>query len=503
LKKYFLFLITIIIIQSCSTSPQLISTDNSLLNLKANLEFLASDELEGRETASRGEKLAALYISKELQKYGIKPFADNETYFQEFEMSLKGISGNSNIIIYNSLESKEILNGSNVFYNPMITCDTSLTNKKYPIVYVGYGISSEEKQFNNYSGIDVSNKVVLLKSRIPESFNKTEDKKLSQWRYKISNAKKHGAKGVILIADKKMESQWTGYANWATSSRFKLIEEDTAKETPTIPMVVLSIEESQNLFQNELFSYDEISENDSLSFDLIKQVEFQFSYEKEIKTARNVIGIKEGLDEKLKNEYIVITAHYDHLGKKGEKTFNGADDDGSGVVAILETMRQLSLQNNNKRSVVVAFHTAEEKGLKGSKYLTANSSFIKSTIANINIDMVGRKSVDSIYSIGSKKMSTEFGKLVEEANAQTAKFVLDYKFDDPKDPNRFYYRSDHVNYVNNGIPIVFFYDYMMDDYHKPSDTVDKINFEKINKMSNLVYHLSLKLANLDHKLVLD
>ncbi|MCP5063317.1 MAG: M20/M25/M40 family metallo-hydrolase, partial [Ignavibacteriae bacterium] len=286
-------------------------------------------------------------------------------------------------------------------------------------------------------------------------------------------------------------------------SKFKLVEEDTVTETPTIPVVVLNIEESQNLFQGEKYRYKEIIADESQSFELNKQVKFQISYDKEIKTARNVIGIKEGNDEKLKNEYIVIAAHYDHLGTNGEKVFNGADDDGSGVVAILETMRQLSLQNNNKRSVVVAFHTAEEKGLKGSKYLTTNSSFIKNTIANINIDMVGRKSTDSIYSIGSKKMSTEFGQLVEEVNSRTTNFFFDYKFDDPKDPNRLYYRSDHVNYVNEGIPIVFFYDYMMEDYHKPSDTVEKINFEKISKISSLVYHISLNLSNLDHKLVID
>ncbi len=503
MKKYFLFSITILFLQSCSTTPQFITKENSRINLKANLEFLASDELEGREATSRGAKLAALYISKELQKYGTKPFADSGTYFQKFEMVLKGISKNSNITIYDSLDQREIVNGTKAFYNPMITCDTSLSNKKYQIVYAGYGISSEEKYFDDYYKIDVKNKIVLLKSGMPETFNKTKDKKLAQWSYKLSNAKEHGAKGVIIIADEKIENRWDRYTNWATSSKFKLVEEDTVTETPTIPMVVLNIEESQNLFQGEQFSYEEISVDESPSFALNKHMKFQFSYDKEIKTARNVIGIKEGIDEKLKNEYIVIAAHYDHLGKKGDNVFNGADDDGSGVVAILETMRKFSMQNNNNRSIVVAFHTAEEKGLKGSKYLTANSKFINNTIANINIDMVGRKSVDSIYCIGSKKMSTEFGELVEDVNAQTTNFVFDYKFDDPNDPNKFYYRSDHVNYVNKGIPIVFFYDYMMEDYHKPSDTVDKINFEKIKKMSDLVYHISLKLSNLDHKLVID
>ncbi|MCP5063565.1 MAG: hypothetical protein GY936_14055, partial [Ignavibacteriae bacterium] len=263
MKKNFISLITIILIQSCSTTPQFITKENSLINLKSNLEFLASDELEGREATSRGAKLAALYISKELQKYGIKPFADNGTYFQEFEMVIKGISENSNITINDSSEFRIITNGTSTFYNPLNVYDTSLSNKEYQIVYAGYGISSEEKYFDDYYKIDVKDKTVLIKSGMPETFNKTKDKKLAQWSYKLSNAKEHGAKGVIIIADEKLNSRWEGYTNWATSSKFKLVEEDTVTETPTIPVVVLNIEESQNLFQGEKYRYKEIIADES------------------------------------------------------------------------------------------------------------------------------------------------------------------------------------------------------------------------------------------------
>jgi Zn-dependent M28 family amino/carboxypeptidase len=178
-------------------------------------------------------------------------------------------------------------------------------------------------------------------------------------------------------------------------------------------------------------------------------------------------------------------AHYDHEGVKNGVVYYGADDNGSGTVAILEAARQLTLSKNNRRPVLIIFHAAEEKGLKGSKYLTANSDFVDSIIVHLNFDMVGRKSEDSIYCIGASKISTQLGKLIEDVNAKTTNLVLDYKFDDPNDPLRLYYRSDHYNYAKLGIPVAFFYDHMMVDYTKPTDTVNKINFEKLLRITDL------------------
>ncbi|MEJ2504970.1 MAG: M28 family peptidase, partial [Ignavibacteriaceae bacterium] len=123
--------------------------------------------------------------------------------------------------------------------------------------------------------------------------------------------------------------------------------------------------------------------------------------------------------------------------------------------------------------------------------------------ADINLDMVGRGSVDTIYSIGSGKLSSELHDLVERVNSETVNLVLNYKFDAPNDPNKYYYRSDHYNYAKHSIPVVFFYDHMMEDYHKPSDDVEKINFEKIEKISTLVTELAIRIADKDHKLIID
>jgi Zn-dependent M28 family amino/carboxypeptidase len=232
-------------------------------------------------------------------------------------------------------------------------------------------------------------------------------------------------------------------------------------------------------------------------------VKFSYNVYRETKSSKNLIGIIEGTDSELKNEFITIGAHYDHEGIINGVVYNGADDNASGTVAILEAARRLVDLNNNKRSILIIFHAAEEKGLLGSKYLTSNSDFMENVIVNINADMVGRKHVDSIYSIGSDKLSSELKNIVEDVNEETVNFVFNYRFDEPNDPQRLYYRSDHYNYAKQNIPVVFFYDYMLEDYSKPTDTPDKINYEKVEKISTLVTHLALKISNLDHRLRVD
>jgi Zn-dependent M28 family amino/carboxypeptidase len=379
------------------------------------------------------------------------------------------------------------------------------------MIFAGYGITAEDYNYNNYSGIDVKGKVVLLQSGVPaidkEGFSAADEKRFGDRNYKIENAIDHGAAGVLLIPGGRMLKYWEYIKKRAVSPSVSLINTDEEDED-AIPVAILSEESLEDLLSDEKKSYDEIleaSENGkSLSgFDLTKKLLFNYKINIEIKQGKNVIGIIEGKNEQLKNEYVVLTAHYDHEGIVGGEIYNGADDNGSGTVAILEAGRRLALLKNNERSILIVFHAGEEKGLLGSEYLTKNSNFMSEVVSNINIDMVGREDTESIYSIGSGKLSTELYELVEQVNSETVRFELDYTFDEPNDPNRYYYRSDHYNYAKQNIPIVFFYDHMTEDYHKPTDDVDKINFEKIEKVSTLITELALRIANLDHKLILD
>ena len=502
-----------ILISNLFSQAALSLKNSSYTYLKSNLEFLASDELEGRETTTRGERLAGLFISEELEKYGVLPFGDNGTYFQEFSLQVSGFNENSKISFLTAGEEpKYFTNGENIAYSPRSIPSENYNNTELEIIFAGYGIFSEEENYNSYEDLEVNGKVVLLLNGTPQLNGKEVLADSIIRKYRRSSAKtelaySNGAAGVIILPNSESLRYWKYFQGWANSRSFKLDEEiDTTLSNENIATVVIDEIAAEQLLEGEEQDYEFLSnliDPKPEAFLLSKKVKFEYDVIFEKRTARNIIGLIEGKNKNLENEYITIGAHYDHEGIKNGQIFNGADDNGSGTVTILEVARQLAFSNENERPVLVIFHTGEEKGLKGSKYLTRNSSFIEDIIVHINVDMVGRESEDSIFCIGASKISSELGKIVESANSETTNFTLNYRFDDPKDPQRLYYRSDQIHYAKNGIPIVFFYDYMKKDYHKPSDTVDKINFPKMVKMTELIYAITQKISNQDHKLSVD
>ncbi len=228
--------------------------------------------------------------------------------------------------------------------------------------------------------------------------------------------------------------------------------------------------------------------------------------------SENVLGFIYGTEKP--EEVIVISAHYDHLGVKGDQIFRGADDNASGTSAVLEiaeAFHKAVLEGEGpKRSVLFMNLTGEEEGLFGSKFYTQNPVFpLKNTIANLNIDMVGR--VDKhhkdkpnfVYVIGADKISKELHFINEAVNAKYTKLELDYTYNDEKDPNRFYYRSDHYNFAKNGIPIIFYFNGVHDDYHKATDTEEKINYDILTKRTQLVFLTAWELANRNERLKID
>jgi Zn-dependent M28 family amino/carboxypeptidase len=226
----------------------------------------------------------------------------------------------------------------------------------------------------------------------------------------------------------------------------------------------------------------------------------------------NIIGYIEGTD--LKDELLVITAHYDHLGTKEDSLiYNGADDNGSGTSSIMEIAQAFMLAkkegNGPRRSVLIMPVSGEEKGLLGSKYYADNPIYpLENTIANLNVDMIGRiddyhDNPDYVYLIGSDRLSTELHQISEDVNKQYINLELDYKFNEEEDPNRYYYRSDHYNFAKNNIPVIFYFNGVHADYHKTSDTVDKIHFGKIQKISRYIFLTAWELANRNERPKLD
>jgi hypothetical protein len=231
-----------------------------------------------------------------------------------------------------------------------------------------------------------------------------------------------------------------------------------------------------------------------------------------VHTSENVVAFIKGSE--IPEEIIVVSAHYDHLGTNGNEIFNGADDDASGTVAVLEIAEAFQLAANNghgpRRSILFLNLTAEEKGLYGSKWYVENPLFpIQNHIANLNIDMIGRvdeahtNNPNFVYLIGSDKLSTELHNLSEEVNKKYVQLDLDYTYNDENDPNRFYYRSDHYNFAKNNIPIIFYFNGVHEDYHKATDTAEKINYEILTKRTKLVFYTAWEIANRDHKIIVD
>jgi Zn-dependent M28 family amino/carboxypeptidase len=228
--------------------------------------------------------------------------------------------------------------------------------------------------------------------------------------------------------------------------------------------------------------------------------------------SENIWAYIEGAEKP--NEVVVISAHYDHVGVKNGEVYNGADDDGSGTVALLEIAQAFQIAKNEghgpKRSILILHVTGEEHGLQGSRYYSENPLFpLANTITDINIDMIGRRdelhknSNNYVYLIGSDYLSTDLYNICEDANKNYVKLFIDYKFNDRRDSNRFYYRSDHYNFAKNGIPSVFLFNGVHADYHKPSDKVEKIEFDALAKRTQLAFAIAWELANRDNRPVVD
>ena len=267
---------------------------------------------------------------------------------------------------------------------------------------------------------------------------------------------------------------------------------------------IIKAENTEDYFQKFLVDFQsrQVTRPDNINEDNIDWVKTE-----------NVAAIIEG--DTYPNEYIVLTAHLDHVGTENGEIFNGADDDGSGSMALLEIAEAFKLAeldgNRPKRSIVILHVSAEEKGLLGSKYYTDNPLYpLDETITNLNVDMIGRtdptrnsNNDEYIYLIGTDRLSTMLHETSEKVNYKTVNLELDYRFNALDDPNRFYERSDHWHFAKNNIPVIFYFSGTHEDYHQPSDTAEKIRYDLLTKRTRLIFHTAWEIANMDEKIEVD
>jgi len=506
MKKSFFVIAVVLLFSNFNLLAQTPQSED-YLNIKSNLEFLADDLLEGRNTASRGEKIASLFIAGEFQKYGVKPFGDNGTYFQNFDLKIRKLTDDSRLSLYNSEDRFDcnLIPGVDYIVDDSKKPFAESLNKPFDMVFASYGITADEFEYDDYANIDVKGKVVVLLPGEPYSndenyFNSEKPSQYSKQKTKIANAEAHGAIGVLFIISERLKPYWEIY--WSLSMIGEMgFTENEIGVNDVMPTAILSEEGTAKIFKAEEKSYEsiqnELTQHKSIGvFDLKKQIEFNLKFIDYIGQARNVVGIIEGRDPVLKNEFVTMGAHYDHVDIYAGDVCNGADDNGSGVVAVMQAAKEIASKNENDRSIIFVLYTGEEKGLLGSYYFVNHFEKINNVVANINIDMCSREDIESIYSIGADRTSKEFNELIEMSNKETANFTFDYSLS-----NSYAFElSDHFPYVAKEIPVVFFFDNMHEDLHGPGDELHKISYEKIIKTKNLVREIALKTANLDHRL---
>ena len=476
--------------------------------LRQHLTILASDEFQGRETGTPGNDMASAYIAEELKRIGVEP-VQGDSYFQKVDfqwINWEDISINIGENRYRHLWDFLSFPDRNMELGDLETDE---------VVFLGYGI--EDEKYSDYKKYDLQGKVIMINEGEPineeGNFILSGGKETSEWTEipdkKLELSYEKGVKAVLII----------------TKDIQKMLGENRKKLlSPTV--VIGGQREAMAKMANSCYistniAKDLIGGNGKKILKARKRISKKGKSKKvKLKTnlrltqkisdyklaGNNVLAYIEGTDKK--DEIMIVSAHYDHVGMKADEVYNGADDNGSGTTAVLSLVEAFSKAkaegNGPRRSMLFMWLTGEEKGLLGSEYYVNFPVFaLEKTICDINIDMVGRvdekytENPNYIYVIGSDRISTDLHDVNEEMNKKYTQLTLDYTYNSEQDPNRFYYRSDHYNFAKNGIPSIFFFNGVHADYHKLTDTVEKINFDKMENITKHIFHLAWKIANQD------
>lgn len=475
---------------------------------KKHLSIIASDAFEGRETGKRGADMAAKYIAGEFKKMGLQAPVKGSYFF--------------NVpLVDNILEMSFAVNGRPLakaydYYLSGAHTDKIINTSE--VLFIGYGTDAE------LGSTDLAGKVLLwINEDKPQDGVKTNTSfRASDARTKILANLKSKNPAIILAANPEIMGVFKEYRATILASNLSIKPETPAPLDSKAGSVMITGELADEILKPSGKTFAGLITAAGSGTNTVQTVkaDVAIKYHTEIKDTKavDVLGYLPGTD--LKNEVLVFSGHYDHIGLNAEgpdKVNNGADDDGSGTTAVLELARAFSKAkkegHGQRRSLLFLANVGEEKGLLGSEYYSDHPVFpLANTITDLNIDMIGRvgfeyqgkpDSAGYIYLVGSEMLSKELKQISEKANNTYTKFHLDYKYDDPGDTERIYYRSDHYNFAKHGIPIIFYTSGLHADYHQASDEVSKINFPLLAKRIKLVFYTGWELANRDKRPLVD
>ena len=530
-----LFCITISICSAQKDGIQSIT----ISNLESHLYFLAADELQGRAAGEPGLEIAANYLAAQAKKIGLKAMDDNKDYSQNYIIEETSCNMDESMISVSSGSKDSIIMREDFYLMvPPAFEDLNLSGE---IVFGGYGVNSEKFNYNDFSEVDVKDKLVLIMDRAPMNESGTESKfddfnwnDLQNFNYKYAYISSLSPKAILLVFDPKSGYNCLSDINpafpkyFSSSKKLKGVEDPNSFYYNLATRVfIIHRNVADRLLEGTGMDLKTLQKiiDDSLephSFPIPgKTINIQLKVDKKEITLRNIFGIIEGSDPILRNEYIIYSAHFDHVGtdQTGD-VYNGADDDASGSTALLEMAEAFMLEKNKiKRSIGFLWVSGEEIGLFGSKYYSDNPIIpLSQTAAVINLDMVGRtRTAEDTGTVMGSKLSIVGGdsigilgglqsKILMDINKQTLiqmNMIGDYTYNDPNHPDMYFYRSDHINFVRHDIPALCYSTGTHKDYHQPTDSADKIDYKKLKKVTDFTFMVGYNIANYKGKIVVD
>jgi hypothetical protein len=476
-----------------------------------HVDMLASDEFQGREAGTSGQWLAAKYIANEFSKYGLKPAGDDNKYYQNFRIRRPDLKKAVFWLEKQSTKSKEKIELSlkSDFMPFDFTGENSITA---PIAFAGYGITAPEYNYDDYENVDASGKIVLVlrhepQENVPESpFDGLNLTQYALFSEKAKNAQAHGAVGMLLVTDpagghsnSAPQGFWPSLFPTSNYKGFWKLEPDQNGENFVAAWIsvmtaekIIKIAEPRETLKSLQQTIDKHLTPKSFEIADLK-AHINFSLYQKVRKTQNVLGLLQGYDPALRDEVVVVGAHYDHIGIKDGHIYHGADDNASGTAGMLEIAEAFSeMPALPRRSVLFAAFSAEELGLLGSEFYVNHAVIpLTQTVAMINLDMISRNEDNSVSVIGSNR-SPELHEINLAANEEIG---LQFLYNG----ERYFSRSDQFNFAKHKIPVLFYNTDTHNDYHRPTDTFEKINPEKMAKISRLAYLVVWELANSDER----
>jgi hypothetical protein len=463
-------------------------------DMKKHLYTIASKEMEGRDTPSPGLEKAANYIEEHFKSLGLLP-GNKGSYRMQYPLYRDSVLGSSIKVNGNSFDVfKDFQPASNNFSADMRFSE---------IVFAGYGIVDDKR--DDYKNLDVAGKLVLILDGTPADYKpaaavRGQAPPPSSSFGKSNTASKKGATALLVVYNNFPRKATVMSSNWSMRGGYMSKQSPFTFNISTDMASAIMGEDGKNIF-------DKAKDGSLIAKTYTAQMDLGFSKSSNTTYVSNVMGMIEGTDKK--DEYVFLTSHYDHIGKRDTVIYYGADDDGSGTTGILELAEAFAKAKaagkGPRRSIVFMTVSGEEKGLWGSGYYANHPVYpLEKTTVDLNIDMIGRtateylKDKDSanyVFIIGDDKLSSDLAPITDQVNKTYVKMKLDRKYNDPNDPNHFYFRSDHYNFAEKGVPIIFYFNGTHADYHRPTDTPDKINYPMMAKRAQLVFYTAWEMAN--------